>query len=80
MQGCLMTVPTPSQLPQTYYRVKGPYLIVVNPDPPQPLQVEGDVPGFDFYPLQVPQMSVLAKVIVFWAPLIASIKSISKAI
>lgn len=65
MQGCLITVPKPSQLPQTCYIVKGPYLIVENPEPPQPLQVEGDVPGLALVPLHVPQTSVLAKVIVF---------------
>jgi hypothetical protein len=57
--------------------VNGPCLIVWKPVPPQPPQVEGEVPGFDLVPLQVPQTSVLLKVKVFAVPLIASMKSIS---
>jgi len=50
--------------------------MVVNPYPPQAPHVVADVPGFAPEPLQVLQVSVLPKVTVFVAPLIASIKSI----
>lgn len=58
-------MPNPSQLAHTYYIVKGPYLIVENPDPPQAPQLEAEVPGFALDPLHVPHTSILEKVIVF---------------
>jgi len=58
-QGDLIIVPIPSQLPQTYCIINGPYLIVWKPYPPQPPQLEGDVPGLALDPLHVGQTSVL---------------------
>jgi hypothetical protein len=60
--------------------VKGPWRMVWKPVPPQPPQLEGEVPGFDFVPLHVPHTSVLEKVSVLVYPLIASMKSISRFI
>jgi hypothetical protein len=60
--------------------VKGPWRIVWKPVPPQPPQLDGEVPGLDFVPLQVPHTSVLEKVSVLVDPLIASMKSISRFI
>jgi hypothetical protein len=54
--------------------------MVWKPVPPQPPQLEGEVPGFDLVPLQVPHTSVLEKVSVLVDPLIASMKSISRFI
>ena len=54
--------------------------MVWNPVPPQPPQLEGEVPGLDFDPLHVPHTSVLEKVRVLTYPLIASMNSISRFI
>ena len=54
--------------------------MVWKPVPPQPPQEEGEVPGLDLVPLQVPQTSVLEKVKVLVDPLMASKKSISRFI
>jgi hypothetical protein len=77
VQGSLMTVPTPSQLPQTYYIMKGPCLIVWNPAPPHAPHLLALVPGLALLPLHDPQMSVLPNDTCFEVPLIASMKSIS---
>lgn len=54
--------------------------MVWKPVPPQPPQLDGEVPGLDFVPLHVPHTSVLEKVRVLVYPLIASMKSISRFI
>jgi hypothetical protein len=54
--------------------------MVWKPVPPQPPQVDGEVPDLDLDPLQVPHTSVREKVKVLVDPLIASIKSTSRFI
>lgn len=77
LHGCLMTVPTPSQFPQTCYIINGPCRIVWNPAPPHAPHFDGFVPGLALLPLHVPHKSVRPKVTCFWTPFIESIKSIS---
>lgn len=58
--------------------MNGPCLIVWKPYPPQPPQVDAEVPGLALDPLHVLQVPVLPNVTVLVVPWIASIKSICK--
>lgn len=75
--GFLITVPAPSQLPHTYWIMKGPCLTVWKPAPPQAPHFVSPVPGLAPDPLHVVQRSVLPNATLFWHPFIASMKSIS---
>lgn len=75
-QGCFIIKPTPWHLEHSKCITIELLRYIVDPDPPHARQRVGAVPGWQRFPLQVPQVPFLSKSNLIFAPFTASSKVI----